>query len=88
MAAAIVCGYSRTTRHYEKASIARSLAKDGHLKTDVSERLEELNDLRKDVQYGEPGPRVSRANLEELVESLESFLDEVEALLPTREKQR
>lgn len=48
---------------------------------DVGDLLEKLNDLRKDVQYGEPGPDLQALDLEELAADLELFIDEVERLV-------
>jgi hypothetical protein len=42
-----------------------------------------LNELRKDVSYGEPGGELSDVDLEDLVSELETFLDEVEELVTT-----
>jgi hypothetical protein len=73
-----------TKNHYEKADLAAALARDGIVKTDVRNRLLELNALRKDISYGIPGPDLSKIDLEDLVASLESFLDEVEQVLRDR----
>ena len=80
-AAAIALGEKWTTKHYEKADLAHRLAATGRLKTDISERLVELNGLRKDVQDGTPGEALVDADLEGMVSELESFLDEVEDLV-------
>jgi hypothetical protein len=39
-----------------------------------------LNELRKDVSYGDPGEELSEVDLEDLVSDLELFLDEVDEL--------
>ncbi len=38
--------------------------------------IENLNALRKDVQYGEPGPELAEIDLENLASELEKFIDE------------
>jgi uncharacterized protein (UPF0332 family) len=70
--------------HAKKAALARELHATGILRTDVSERLRELNDLRKDVAYDEPGPELSELNLEDLITDLDRFISEVEGLLESR----
>jgi uncharacterized protein (UPF0332 family) len=85
-AAMIAVGRKRSRRHPEKAAIAKQLYDDNKLKTDVSDRLNELNDARKDVQYGESGHHVTQLNLEELVSGLERFIDEVDDLLHNLEQ--
>lgn len=67
--------------HAKKAELAKKLHTSGILRTDVSERLRELNELRKDVAYDEPGPELRALNLEELVSELETFIDEVEDII-------
>jgi hypothetical protein len=80
-AAATALGEKWTTKHYEKAKLAKQLVTQRKLTTDISDRLTELNDLRKDVQYGDPGAPLLEADLEEIVTELESYLEEVEALI-------
>jgi len=80
-AAAIALGEGVTTRHDEKAVLAERLAKERKLKTDISDQLVTLNDLRKDVQYGSPGSELAETSLEDLLMELEAFLDEVEAVI-------
>ena len=67
--------------HARKAALAKELHAIGTLRTDVSERLRQLNELRKDVAYEEPGPELSELNLEDLIADLERFIDEVEDLI-------
>lgn len=81
VAAATAIGTQWTKKHYEKAALAKRLFEQQKLKTDVSERLVQLNELRKNVSYGEPGAELSDVDLEDLVSELESFLDEVEELV-------
>lgn len=67
--------------HYKKAELAAGLAKEGLLKTDIGDLLLHLNDLRKDISYGVPGPDLTTINLEELVAGLERFLDDVTGVI-------
>ena len=85
MAAVVATGGPRTQRHYEKADLALKLHEDHGLR-DISDRLTELNDLRKDVSYGEPGAELAGVNLDDLVSELESFIDEVDRLITAQEK--
>src|SRR5438128_10108527 len=55
VAAATAIGATWTKKHYEKATLAKKLFEQNKLKTDVSDTLVTLNELRKDVSYGEPG---------------------------------
>jgi len=80
-AALIATGRKETTRHYEKADLAAKLVADGILNTNIRKRLVELNDLRKDVQYGEPGAQLANTDLDDVVSELEAFLDEVESVI-------
>ena len=73
----------RTTE--KRQSSRYTLYKQGILKTDVSRELPRLNDLRKDVSYGEPGFDMSLEDLEDLVSNLETFHDEVVELVESLE---
>jgi len=86
VAAATAIGTAWTKKHHEKAALARKLFEQKVLKADVSERLVELNELRKDVSYGDPGEQLLGVNLEDLVSDLERFLDEVDELVTTEEE--
>jgi uncharacterized protein (UPF0332 family) len=81
IAAALAAGLTGTTRHWEKEELAAQLVRDGKLKTDVSDRLNELNSVRKDVQYGSPRESLREMDLEDLVAEVEDFLDEVDELV-------
>jgi uncharacterized protein (UPF0332 family) len=83
--AMLVAGRNRTRKHHEKSQIAKKLFEDKTLQTDVSDRLTHLNEIRKDVQYGEPGFDMKQVDLEELVSELEEFMDEVRELLQNAE---
>lgn len=71
--------------HYEKAELASSLAKQGKLKTDIHDLMLHLNDLRKDISYGEPGSDLQNVDLEDLVTDLEHMVDEVEEIVSAKE---
>ncbi len=86
VAAAEAKGIKWTKNHYEKAKLARKLCDDAILTTDVQERLLQLNDLRKDVAYGEPGAELEEVDLEDLASDLEHFIDEVEAVISSSEE--
>lgn len=47
--------------HYKKAQLAGQLAEDGILTINVESLLLSLNDSRKDIAYGIPGPDLSRS---------------------------
>ena len=87
VAAATALGTVWTKKHYEKAALAKRLFEQNKLKTDVSDLLVELNELRKDVSYGDPGQELSEVNLEDLVSQLELFLDEVRELVAVIEEE-
>ncbi|MCY4074826.1 MAG: hypothetical protein OXH04_05290 [Acidobacteria bacterium] len=63
--------------HREKAEMARRLHADGLVSRDVGDTLEELNRLRMDVAYDEPGPELRDTDLEVLAGDLEAFVDEI-----------
>lgn len=67
--------------HYKKADLAAELARTKVLREDKKDEILRLNDLRKDVSYGEPGMELSDEDLEGLVTELEVFKDEVEELV-------
>lgn len=80
-AAAEALGKRWTTKHYEKVALATQLFRDGDFKSDISSRLSELNDLRKDVQYGEPGANLLSVDMEDILSELEDFLDDVDSIV-------
>jgi hypothetical protein len=75
-----------TKKHYEKAALAKRLFEQNKLKADISALLVRLNELRKDVSYGDPGKELSEVDLEDLVSNLELFLDEVRELVASLEQ--
>lgn len=80
VAAAEILGLPWEKNHYSKARLAKKLHEQGKVSRDLSSELLKLNDLRKDVAYGEPGPELEEIDLEDLAIELEKFVDEVEAL--------
>jgi hypothetical protein len=79
-------GEKFTRKHWEKSKIAGNLKKKGILSLDIEKRLCDLNDLRKSVSYGEPGPALQELDLEELATQLENFIDEVENIVSSAEE--
>ena len=47
----------------------------------ICELLGTLNDVRKDISYGEPGPMLADMDLEDLVSELEDYLTQVTSLI-------
>ena|SRR5579863_6394017 len=86
VAAATALGTVWTKKHYEKAALAKRLFEQNKLKADISVLLVRLNELRKDVSYGDPGKELSEVDLEDLVSNLELFLDEVGELVASLEQ--
>ena len=84
VAAAYALNIPWRKRHDKKVALARRLFKDGHVSRDLGDELERLNELRKDVQYGDPGAELLEVDLETLSAELEEFVDEVGALLESR----
>lgn len=72
--------------HYSKAILARELFEKKILSQDLHDELLRLNGLRKDVSYGEPGFELVDEDLEDLVSSLESVLDEVSSMVSEKEE--
>jgi hypothetical protein len=73
--------------HFKKSKLAAQLFADKILATDVSETILTMNNLRKDVSYGEPGDELADANLEDIVSELKLFFDEVEAMVGRLEEE-
>ena len=74
-------GITWTKSHYKKAELAEELVTNNILKTNLKDEILRLNDLRKDVSYGEEGEELSEENLEKLVTDLEDFVGEVESIV-------
>ena len=81
VAAAEALGIAWRKLHYNKVAIARQLYENGQVRRDIGDELERLNELRKDVQYGDPGLELLEVDLEDLVIELETFVEEIAALL-------
>jgi hypothetical protein len=74
--------------HPDKIRVAKLLVQGGHVQTDISERLAELNRVRKDVSYGEPGHEMAGLDLEDMLSDLESYIGEIAALLHKIEEEQ
>ena len=74
-------GRKWTKSHREKADLARRLHLDGLISRDIGDELEDLNTLRKDVAYDEPGPDLEARDLEEIASELETLVDEIDSLI-------
>ena len=72
-------GYRWTKNHSKKAELARKLYADGRISRDIGDELEDLNELRKDVAYGEPGSDLQSRDLEDLACELEEFIEEIDS---------
>ncbi len=72
-------GRSWNKNHFDKVRLARSFYADGLISRDIGDELEELNSLRKDVAYEEPGPELAEKDLESLSSELEEFVEEIES---------
>jgi hypothetical protein len=57
----------------------------GLISVDVSDRLREFNELRKDVAYDEPGPELAQLDLEDVASNLENFVEEVSRMIEAAE---
>lgn len=81
VAAAEALGIAWKATHPSKVAIARQLYGDGKVSRDIGDELQRLNELRKDVQYGDPGLDLLELDLEGLSADLEAFIEEVAGLL-------
>jgi hypothetical protein len=72
--------------HYKKADLAAEFAKNKVLSRDLHDEMLRLNDLRKDVSYGEPGEELGDEDLEGLVGGLEEMIAEVEQIVAALEE--
>jgi hypothetical protein len=72
--------------HYKKAELAAELAKTKIVSKDLSDEMLRLNNLRKDVSYGEPGAELSDEGLEDLVTELERTIGEVDKIVTAAEE--
>lgn len=72
-------GIPWTKNHARKAQLARDLYARELVSRDIGDELQNLNELRKDVAYSEPGPELQQVDLTDLAFDLEEFIDEVES---------
>jgi hypothetical protein len=72
--------------HFKKSKLAGELFAEKILTIDVSETILTMNNLRKDVSYGEPGFELASASLEDIVSDLETFCNEVEFIVSALEQ--
>jgi hypothetical protein len=80
-AAAAAVGLDIPENHYDKAKLANRLFKEHKVSIDMHDLLLELNELRKNVSYGEPGPELAETDLEDLLDGLEQYLGDVQKLV-------
>ena len=71
-------GRSWAKTHPDKVRLARAFFAEQLISRDIGDELEELNRLRKDVAYDEPGQELEARNLEALASELEEFIDDIE----------
>jgi hypothetical protein len=79
-------GLSWEKNHYRKADLAQELYNKKILSRDFRDEILRLNDLRKDVSYGEPGFELADEDLEGLVNELEQVLNEVQSMIAGMEE--
>ncbi|TET41931.1 MAG: hypothetical protein E3J66_04580 [Dehalococcoidia bacterium] len=72
--------------HPSKVNLASQLHAQGILSIDVGTKIELFNELRKDVQYGEPGPELESVDLDDLAIELENFIGEVENVITSNDE--
>ena len=81
VAAATALGIAWKKNHTMKADLAATLFSEGKLTSNIRALLVDLNDMRKDVSYDEPGPMLANIDLEDLLSELEDYLNQVELLI-------
>ena len=81
VAAATVLGRKWKKDHRKKANLAATLFSEGKLTTNIRDLLFNLNDVRKDISYDEPGSTLAEIDLDDLVSDLEDYLRQVESLI-------
>ncbi len=81
VAAAEKKGIKWVKTHPSKVEVAGKLNSLGILSVDVGTHIQHLNELRKDVQYGEPGEELEEMDLEDLASELENFINEVDSVI-------
>ena len=86
VAAAIVLGIPWEKNHWYKADLAAELYQRGDVTKNVHDLLHHLNDARKDISYGDPGPALADIDLEGLVSDLEGYLSQIAAIVDAVEE--
>ena len=81
VAAATALGRSWEKNHRHKALLAGSLFDDGKVTKNIHDTLVKLNDVRKDIVYGEPGLMIEEIDLKNLVSELDEYLIQIEQLV-------
>ncbi len=81
VAASMALGIPWEKNHRKKANLAAELFGAGKLTKNIRELLVKLNDVRKDISYGEAGPTLADINLDDLLSDLEDYLSQVESLI-------
>lgn len=72
--------FADTAKHWDLSEQARELADQGFLKTDISDRLDELNQGRKTAAYGYEED-FEHSDFEEILEEINRFITEVDELI-------
>ena len=72
---------SRQRSHPDKVRIARLLHRQRKVTVDVGDLLERLNELRKDVAYGDVDTSLEEEDIQEIATGLAGFVEEVEDLI-------
>ena len=81
VAAAMALGIPWKKNHRKKSHLAAKLFDTGKVTKNICELLIELNDVRKDISYGEAGPMLADIDLTDLLSDLEDYLSQVESLI-------
>ena len=81
VAAAMALGIPWKKDHRKKADLAATLFDTGKATKNISELLIELNDVRKDISYGEAGQTLEDMDLDDLLSDLKDYLSQVESLI-------
>jgi HEPN domain-containing protein len=79
--------FADTGKHWDLSGQASELVEQGYLQTDVSDRLEELNQGRKTSAYGYEED-FEHSDFNEILEEIEEFIDEVRELIERGGKKR
>lgn len=77
--------FADTDKHWDLSAQADDLANEGYLGSNVSERLDELNEGRKTAAYGYE-EEFNHRDFKEMLEELESYFQEVDELIQRQGK--